>query len=390
MINLDRTWRMMEENRLEALIASSPQNVFYTGGFLYHGAAGNRIFFLLRNIGPAFTILQKGREPVLLLPNSGKATAERYCFFKDQRFYGISFPPDLRSPSQGQKATFSALQALKEILTKLGVTSGRMGVEGLDLPVNFYLGLREFFPKLEMVDSQDLFSRLRAIKGQDEVERVRQATLLAAKGLEKAYSAIREGASEREILNAYKEEVTHQGGMWCNTKFCAGRVNGATISHQPSDYRILPGDPAIFDVGAIYEGYTTDLARVGYLGKVEEEGAKLYRVLRSAQEKAIAAMRPGVAISEVFNVAQNHVRESGYPKYTRTNIGHGVGVDFEEEPFIAPESDWKIEKGMTLAVEIPFYSAELGGFNIEDVVFIGERGVEVFSSSLSKELQIFG
>jgi len=178
--------------------------------------------------------------------------------------------------------------------------------------------------------------------------------------------------------------------MWCNTKFCAGRVNGATISHQPSDYRIQPGDPAIFDVGAIYEGYTSDLARVGYLGRIEKEGAKLYGVLRGAQEKAIQAMKPGAAISEVFTVAQNHVRESGYPNYTRTNIGHGVGVDFEEEPFIAPESNWKIEKGMTLAVEIPFYSTELGGFNIEDVVYVGEKGVEVLSSSLPKEVKILG
>lgn len=390
MIDLSRTWRMMEENHLEVLIASSPQNVFYTSGFPYHGAAENRIFFLLRNIGPAFTILPKGRDPVVLLPNSGKATAERFCFLKDQRFYGISFPQDLRSASQGQKATFSALQAMREILTKLGVTSGRIGVEGLDFPANFYSGLKEAFPKLDMIDSQDLFSRLRAIKGQDEVDRVRQATLLAEKGLERAFSAIRAGASEREILNAYKEEVVRQGGMWCNTKFCAGRVNGATISHQPSDYRIQPGDPAIFDVGAIYEGYASDLARVGYLGKIDREGEKLYGILRGAQEKAIQAMKPGVGISVVFAVAQNHVRESGYPNYTRTNIGHGVGVDFEEEPFIAPESNWKIEKGMTLAVEIPFYSADLGGFNIEDVVYIGEKGVEVFSSSLPKEAKSLG
>jgi Xaa-Pro dipeptidase len=203
-----------------------------------------------------------------------------------------------------------------------------------------------------------------------------------------AFAAIHEGATELEILNTYKKEVVHQGGLWCNTKFCAGRVNGATISHQPSDYRIRPGDPAIFDVGAIYQGYTTDLARVGYLREAEKEGVELYEVLRKAQEKAIAAMKPGVTISEVFHLAQNTVRESGYPEYTRANIGHGVGIDFEEEPFIAPESTWKIEKGMTLAVEMPFYSAKIGGFNVEDVVHITGKGVEILSSSLAKDVWI--
>ncbi len=390
MIDLGRAWGMMEEKRLDALLASSPQNVFYTTGFLYHAAAENRIFFLLRCIGPAFSILPKGGEPILLSPNSGRATAERFCFYKDQRFYNVSPLPEMKSSSQNEKATFSALQALKEILTKLGTTSGRIGVEGLDFPINFYLGLKDSFPRLELVDTQDIFSRLRAVKRSEEVERTRQATKLAEKGLEAAFSSIREGVTELEILNTYKKEVVRQGGLWCNTKFCAGRINGATISHQPSDYKIRPGDPAIFDVGAISQGYTTDLARVGYLIKAEEEGVKLYEVLRKAQEKAIWAMKPGVAISDVFHLAQNTVRESGYPEYTRANIGHGVGIDFEEEPFIAPDSIWKVEKGMTLAVEMPFYSAKLGGFNVEDVVHITEKGAEVLSSSLRKDVWISG
>jgi Xaa-Pro dipeptidase len=388
MIDLKRTWAMMEENHLDALIASSPQNVFYTSGFPYHAAAENRIFFLLRNIGPLFTILPKGGNPILVSPNSGRATAERFCFIKDQHFYNVSPPKEMVSASQSRKATFAALQALQQILIKLRIGNGRIGIEGLDLPINFYAGLKEMIAAVEWIDAQDIFFRMRSIKQPDEVDRIRRATQFAMAGLEAAFAAIHEGATELEILNTYKGEVVRQGGVWCNTKYCGGRVNGATISHQASDYRMRPGDPAIFDVGAICQGYTTDLARVGYLKEAEREGTKLYEVLRSGQEMAIKAMKPGVPISEIFAIGQNHVRESGYPEYTRGNIGHGVGIDFEEEPFIGPDNLWNIEEGMMLALEVPFYSSKLGGFNVEDMVYITKKGPEVLSSSLRKDVII--
>ena len=390
MIDLKRAWAMMEENKLDALIASSPQNVFYTSGFPYHAAAENRIFFLLRNIGPAFTILPKGENPILVSPNSGRATAERFCFIKDQQFYNVSIPKEMASASQSRKATFAALQALQQTLTKLKIGKGRIGIEGLDLPFNFHVGLKEMVGAAEWIDAQDIFFTMRAIKQSDEVEQIRRATKFAEAGLEAAFAAIHEGATELDILNTYKGEVVRQGGVWCNTKYCGGRVNGATISHQASEYRMQPGDPAIFDVGAICQGYTTDLARVGYLGEAEKEGVTLYEVLRRAQELAIQAMKPGVPISEVFAIGQTYVRESGYPAYTRGNIGHGVGIDFEEEPFIGPDNLWRIEEGMMLAVEVPFYSAKLGGFNVEDMVYITNKGPEVLSSSLRKDVIICG
>lgn len=388
MIDLNRLWAMMEENKLDALIASSPQNVFYTSGFLYIASAGNSIFYLLRNIGPTFTIIPRGEEPILIAPNSGRATAERFCHFSNKEFYIVSPSSELRSATQSRKATYAGLQVLTQNLKKLKITKGYVGVEGLDLPANYYNGIKEELPNLELSDAQDLFFYLRAIKTSDEIERVRKASELACQGLTTAFESIHEGVTEVDILNTYKEEVFRRGGSWCNTKFCAGVVNGATISHQPSDYTIRSGDPAIFDVGAIYQGYCSDIARVGYLHSPDEKGLKLYEVLRDAQEKAIEAMKPGTPISEVFSIGQNHVRESGFPEYTRGNIGHGVGIDFEEEPFIAPTSTWKIQPGMTLAVEIPFYDKQIGGFNVEDNVYITEKGPELLTISLSKSVWI--
>ena len=138
----------------------------------------------------------------------------------------------------------------------------------------------------------------------------------------------------------------------------------------------------------IYQGYCSDIARVGYLHEAEEEGLKLYEVLSQAQEKAIEAMKPGAKISEVFDAGVNHVKESGYPEYKRGNIGHGVGIDFEEEPFLSPTSTETIQPGMTLAVEIPFYDKQIGGFNIEDNVYITETGPEIMTDSLSKDVRI--
>ena len=390
MMDLGRAWTAMKNHELDALIASSPQNVFYTSGFPYLPTPDNSIFFLLRNIGPLFTIVSRGGEPRLIAPNSAKATAERFCTVKDRRFYAVSPPAEMRSASQSRKATFSVLQMLRENLIDMGISAGRVGIEGLDLPVNLHLALREAFPKIEFTDAQDLFFEMRAIKSPTEVDRVRQAVQLAIEGLNKAFDTICEGKTEREILNAYKAEVVRRGGSWCNTKFCAGKANGATISHQASDYAIRLGDPAIFDVGAVFQGYASDLARVGYLGQRDEDGVKLYEVLRAAQETAIKTVRPGIPIADVFNTAQDFVRRSGYPDYTRANIGHGVGIDFEEEPFIAPGSIWKVQAGMILAVELPFYSPKLGGFNVEDVVYVSEEGAEVLSSSLSKEARVFG
>jgi Xaa-Pro dipeptidase len=379
---------MLADMGIDALIASSHQNVFYSSGFPYIASAHNSIFYLLRNIGPVFTIIPKDEEPILISPNSGRATSDRFCHLNKQHFYIVSAPSELETATQSRKSTFTALEALKENLTKLRITKGRIGIEGLDLPMNIYLGLKELLPDLEFVDAQDLFFRMRAIKSPDEVEKLRNASLLACKGLEAAFENIHEGSDEIDILNIYKTEVVRIGGSWCNTKFCAGAVNGATISHQPSDYKILPKDPAIFDVGAIYQGYCSDIARVGYLHEAAEKGLKLYEVLSQAQEKAIEAMKPGAKISEVFDAGVNHVKESGYPEYKRGNIGHGVGIDFEEEPFLSSTSAETIQPGMTLAVEIPFYDKQIGGFNVEDNVYITETGPEIMTDSLSKDVRI--
>jgi len=369
----------MRKKGVDILLASSPENVFYTSGFPVSLSATNRILWILRGVYPAFTVIPRIGEPTLIVRSASAEIARDFSWIKDQRYYTVPIYIE-RTPDRKVK-TFakSALDALKRILEEKGASEGRVGIEEESVSLSFFEVLRRSLPKAMFVNADDAFRELRSIKSPDEISKIRKATEITEKAIEVSMNIIRPGVTEIELVRKLKQCMIEEGADWAHTQIAAGPYNSATPSWQPTDYKVKRGDVVMFDVGAVYEGYCSDIGRVAVLGGSSEKLATLYEISRQASEKAVEAVRPGVRASEIYRIGQQMVQERGYPKSSRGFLGHGVGINVHEEPRMAPDAEGTIEEGMVFTVEPGIYIPGWGGVRLEDMVVVTAEGCEMLT-----------
>jgi Xaa-Pro aminopeptidase len=136
----------------------------------------------------------------------------------------------------------------------------------------------------------------------------------------------------------------------------------------------------LVDWGANGGLYMSDLTRVLVTGKISPKLERIYRVVLSAQEQAIAAIRPGLTCHEVDEVARKAIAKAGFAKNFGHGLGHGIGLEIHEGPRLAAGQRRKLEPGMVVTVEPGIYLPGWGGVRIEDDVLVTKSGCEVLTS----------
>ena len=269
------------------------------------------------------------------------------------------------------------------------------------MPAQAHRRLITAVPDAELVDVSDppmssktIWWRMRMIKTRDEIDRFRRATEIAEEGIkaaaEAASEALERKVTEIDVQKAFIKAVLDHGGLPRRGvglgPWGAGVRSGSPHLYS-SSYVLREGDVLRFECGAIYRGCSSDICRNFVVGKPTEHASKLHKAIQTAQQKVIEAMRPGVRLSQLFEIGQSTVREMGFPQYTRGHVGHsiGVGAAGEEPPFISAQETLTLQPNMVLCVEIPYYVLGAHGMNVEDDVVVTEDGIESFSK-LPREL----
>jgi Xaa-Pro dipeptidase len=134
------------------------------------------------------------------------------------------------------------------------------------------------------------------------------------------------------------------------------------------------GDLLLFDWGARYEGYCSDITRTFGLGDVSERQREIYRTVEKANRAASEAARPGVTCGSIDKAARDVIQEAGYGKYFTHRVGHGLGLEAHEDPYMFAESQQILEPGMCFTDEPGIYVPGRGGIRIEDDIVITEDG----------------
>jgi Xaa-Pro aminopeptidase len=159
---------------------------------------------------------------------------------------------------------------------------------------------------------------------------------------------------------------------------------GSTSSlphYRPADRPVRCGQPLLFDWGAVYNGYCSDLTRTLMIGKVSPRMKKIYQVTLEAQMAAIAFLRPGVTTRQADAAARKVIEKAGFGKLFGHGLGHGIGRDIHELPYLRKTSgEEELRPGMVVTVEPGIYLPGEGGVRIEDDVLITAGGCEVLSS----------
>ena len=222
----------------------------------------------------------------------------------------------------------------------------------------------------------------RAVKTPEEIELIRQACKLADIGINTAYETIQPGISELEVAAEVEYAMRKAGSA--GTAFDTIIASGANSAfpHGTFESRTIEnGDLVVVDLGAIVQGYRSDITRTITAGKVSSKQQEIYGTVKAAQELAFKAVKAGVKAVDVDATARAIIGRAGFGECFVHNLGHGVGLDIHEAPTLSPDSKDTLEAGNVVTVEPGIYIVAFGGIRIEDTVLVTQFGAEKLTSA---------
>lgn len=298
---------------------------------------------------------------------------------------------DFRYTAQARQQVYSGVEAVEfvkgaaETLHQLCVQYGvkRLGIEEERITLAQYNFLQE---KLEQVTSfenfQSSLNRVRWIKDQDELQRIQKAVDIADKAFEDILSYIKPGVREVEIALEMEYRMKKLGAQGVSFETIIASGPRSALPHGVAGMRKLQkGDAIVMDFGAIYQGYCSDMTRTVFLGDPPQKLKEIYDIVLRAQMEALKKAVVDMKGSELDKVSRDIICAAGYEKCFGHSLGHGVGIEVHEMPSVSPKGEDPLREGMVFSVEPGIYVEDLGGVRIEDLVYMGDRGVEILTKS---------
>jgi Xaa-Pro aminopeptidase len=345
--------RTMAEHRLDALLVSHGANIRYLTGFT--GSNGLALVLL-----------------------------DRAVLFTDPR-YRIQAAEEASCPVQA--ATGPLLERAVSMLRRL--KSKRIGFEKSRVSVENYQVLKQSLPmrsSLEPVGGW--IERLRMIKSDREIARIRRSCEVNSRAFEQAVKHIRPSMCETDLAAELEYRMRRQGaeGPAFET-IVAVRARTALPHARPTSGKLGPNSLVLVDMGAMHDGYASDMTRMLFLGHPPARVRRMYRAVSEAQLAALDAVQPGVTTAAVDRAARRVLRGYGLDKAFTHSTGHGLGLEIHEAPRVGKKDKTPLEKGMTITIEPGVYFEGFGGIRIEDTVAVTSRGCDVLTLT-SKELRL--
>jgi Xaa-Pro aminopeptidase len=263
-------------------------------------------------------------------------------------------------------------------------TGGRLAVEQHHLTMVQGRALRAATAgRAEIADSEHAVESLRAVKEPAEVAAVAEACEISVHALRTLLDGPLRGRTEREIARDLEATMLRLGadGLAFDT-IVAGGPNGAVPHHRPTDREVGAGELLTIDFGATIAGYHADCTRTVVVGSPGQAWQhEIYEVVRDAQASGVAALSPQRPLTEVDAVARGVVVDAGYGPFFVHGLGHGVGLQIHEPPWLTGAADpaATLPHRTTVTVEPGIYLPGRGGVRIEDTTSVGPDGVEVLT-----------
>ena len=226
-----------------------------------------------------------------------------------------------------------------------------------------------------MVPLTEAVEGLRAVKDPAELARMQAAARIADEALAAVGPMLRPGVTEADIQQTLDDAIRAAGasGPAYDTIVASG-PNSALPHAAPTDRRLETGDLVIVDVGALVDGYRSDMTRTFVLGDPSAQAAAMLDAVGRSQAAGVAAVGPGVEAGEVDSACRSVLDEAGMGDAFAHGTGHGVGLDIHELPRVASGSETELRPGNVLTVEPGVYFPGVGGARVEDLLVVTDDG----------------
>ncbi|MCM8785577.1 MAG: Xaa-Pro peptidase family protein [Candidatus Omnitrophica bacterium] len=333
MEKIEKIRKFLDDKKIDCLFTKNPSNIFYITGFLdiegYLLIDKNEIFFFTSPLY-IYESLDSSRYNKNLKSYIIKdKTFEKFL----SRYKKIGF-------IKTEISYFSFKNIQKQIKSKL-------------IPID------------------DIFLELRKIKDQNEISYIKKAQDITEKTIKKIKEEIKEGIKELDIVAEIKYQLIKNGARKeAFEPIVASGVHSSYPHHKSKNKEIKNGEVIVIDIGADFFGYKSDLTRTFFCGNVDNEILKVYKIVKETKNICTElAENKNIKANQVYQKAVENFKKYNIEKFFLHGLGHGVGIDVHEKPYLNKKSKDKIEKGNVFTIEPGIYINKKFGIRLESMIF---------------------
>lgn len=252
--------------------------------------------------------------------------------------------------------------------------------------VDYFERIKPILRGMSFRSSINLVENIRAVKDDDEIEKIKKASEIGDKTFEHILSFIKEGVSEKDLAIELEYFMLKNKAEKESFDIIVAFGERSSMPHAlVTEKRLKSGDFIKLDFGAVFQGYHSDMTRTLVFGRANPKQKEIYEAVKQAQRASLETVKSGVKAEEIDAVARNLISKAGLGKFFGHGLGHGVGLEVHELPTLKVGSRDILENGMVFTIEPGVYIPSFGGVRIEDLVVLRNGGVEVLTKS-PKEL----
>jgi len=355
----EKARRLMKENSLDAVLFAQGTSLRYFTGIRWEG--GERLF-------------------AMVLPVKGDAFYVSPAFEEDRAREQIALGPggknaDLRVWQEDE----SPYERVAQGLSDRGLSTANIGFEET-IKFVFTDNIRRAAAGASFVSATPVTAGCRMIKSAHEIELMRLAAKVTFAAYEATYRSLKVGMTQKDVealIEAAHGQLGFEGGADVQVGEYSAFPHGSVAEQQ-----IREGTIVMIDGGCTAEGYQSDITRTFVLGKASDKMKQVFEIVHRAQSAALAAARPGVEAGSVDAAARKVITDAGYGpgyKYFAHRLGHGMGMDGHEWPYLVRGNTVKLQPNMTFSDEPGIYIRGEFGIRLEDDMHILENGAELFT-----------
>jgi Xaa-Pro aminopeptidase len=403
LFNQSRAERIMARDGIDALVATSPDNVMYGTDYECTSHWVNKGFQVYSLFTPAHAPQASLIAPSLeleALVDGDVWVEDVYIFSPFPR--GSPGGRDMdrvgREVQALQDRAHTAPRAIDGLIAALEarhLEKGRIAVDEVGISPHAFAELERRFPNADFLPGNPVWWEIRMVKMPEEIRRLREASRITEEALNGAFRLLQPGAKESEIVRDYHRRIVDQDALPSFMILSSGTRTSYPHSLK-SDKIIEQGDIVRYDIGCSYDYYQSDTARAVVVGTPSDEQRMIWDALCRGVENAIALVKPGADVRELYREAMKPGRAAKLANFDRFHCGHGIGISIYDPPivteadpsksaFLMPSVEGGLEAGMVLNLEVGYYMQGVQGFLCEDTLVVTETGHERLTSN-SKSL----